>query len=77
MAKIDKEGTRTRDDSTLADRSVETYTVIQQSSEAQDAQFSAAEDILERSDPKPADYDAALKTLEAILEGASPMMPSR
>jgi len=72
MAKIDKEGTRTRDDSTLADRSVETYTVIQQSSEAQDAQFSAAEDILERSDPKPADYDAALKTLEAILEGASP-----
>ncbi|WP_296758079.1 polyphosphate kinase 2 [Thioalkalivibrio sp.] len=72
MAKIDKEGDRTKDDSTLAASSVEAYTVTQQSSEAQDAQFSAAEDILEHSDPKPADYDAALKTLEAILEGASP-----
>jgi polyphosphate kinase len=59
-------------DATLAQEGVETYTVVQQTSEAQDAQLSAAEDILERSHPKPADYDAALKTLEAILEGASP-----
>jgi polyphosphate kinase 2 len=72
MAKIDKGSDRTREDSALADSSVEAYTVIQQTSEAQDAQYSAAEDILNRSDPKPSDYDAALKTLEAILEGASP-----
>jgi polyphosphate kinase len=59
-------------DATLAQESVETYTVVQQTSEAQDAQLSAAEDILERSHPKPADYESALKTLEAILAGASP-----
>ena len=59
-------------DARLADASVETYTVAQQSAEAQDAQYSAAEDILTRSDQQPADYEAALSTLEAILEGASP-----
>ncbi|WP_169977742.1 polyphosphate kinase 2 [Tautonia rosea] len=53
-------------------RNVETFTVLQQSAEAQDAQASAAEDVLNTSQPKPESYQEALKTLEAILEGASP-----
>jgi polyphosphate kinase len=56
----------------LTSRSVEAYTVIQQTSEAQDAQLAAAEDILERTEPRPVEYEDALKTVEAILEGASP-----
>jgi polyphosphate kinase len=59
-------------DAGFVQENVEAYTVVQQTSEAQDAQLSAAEDILERSHPKPADYEAALKTIEAILQGASP-----
>ncbi len=51
---------------------VETFTVLQASSEAQDAQITAAEVILERTEPKPSDTAAAFKALEAILEGASP-----
>lgn len=51
---------------------VETYSVLQATAEAQDAQIAAVEDILEHAEPKPADAAAALKTLEAILEGASP-----
>ncbi len=56
----------------LTASSVEAYTVAQQTSEAQDAQFAAAEDILERTEPRPVEYEEALKTVEAILEGASP-----
>lgn len=51
---------------------VETYSVLQATAEAQDAQIAAVEDILEHTAPKPNDAAAALKTLEAILEGASP-----
>ena len=51
---------------------VETFAVLQASAEASDAQISAAEDILERIDPKPTDSAAAFKALESILEGASP-----
>ncbi len=72
MKKGEKAKDPTELEASLADTSVETYTVTQQSAEAQDAQFSAAEDILARSGDPPADYAAALKTLEAILEGASP-----
>ena len=61
-----------RETEDLSERSVRTFTVVQQTAEAQDAQSSSAEDILERTDPKPNTYEAALKTLEAILEGASP-----
>ncbi|SEA23382.1 polyphosphate kinase 2, PA0141 family [Thiothrix caldifontis] len=51
---------------------VETFVVLQASAEAQDAQISAAEDILEHTDPRPTDSAAAFKALESILEGASP-----
>lgn len=56
----------------LAKESVEAYTVLQATAEAQDAQVAAVEDILGHTTPKPADVTAALKALEAILEGASP-----
>ncbi|MEW4566909.1 polyphosphate kinase 2 [Tautonia sp. JC769] len=56
----------------LARSSVEAFTALQQHLEAQDAQASAAEDVLDRTTPRPENYQAALKTLEAILEGASP-----
>jgi polyphosphate kinase 2 len=56
----------------LTARAVETYAVMQQSAEAQDAQWSAAEDILQSIEPRPDSYDAALRALESILEGASP-----
>lgn len=59
-------------DPQMAGDTVEAFTVVQQSSEAQDAQSSAAEDIVEHARPKAKDYKAALKTVEAILEGASP-----
>ena len=59
------------DDLTTAD-AVETFAVLQQSAEAQDAQFTAAEDILDNMQPRPENYDAALLALESILEGASP-----
>ena len=61
-----------REPEELSERSVRTFTVVQQTAEAQDAQASAAEDILERTKPKPDTSEAVLKTLEAILEGASP-----
>jgi len=61
-----------RESETISERGVRTFTVAQQTAEAQDAQAAAAEDILGRSIPVPAEYGAALKTLEAILEGASP-----
>jgi len=61
-----------RQSETLSERGVGIFTVAQQTAEAQDAQTAAADDILARSTPVPADYEAALKTLEAILEGASP-----
>lgn len=51
---------------------VETFAVLQASAEASDAQISAAEDILEHTDPRPTDSAAAFKALESILEGASP-----
>ena len=56
----------------VTDQAVEAFAVMQASSEAQDAQLSAAEDILEHTQPPPTDGEAALKALEAILEGASP-----
>ncbi|MFN3786488.1 MAG: polyphosphate kinase 2, partial [Thiothrix sp.] len=55
-----------------APEAVEAYSVLQATAEAQDAQIAAAEDILEHLDPTPRDAAAALKTLETILEGASP-----
>ena len=72
MSRDDEDRDHAADESGAVARNVETYTVLQQSSEAQDAQASAAEDILDRMEPKPETYEAALKTLEAILEGASP-----
>ncbi len=56
----------------LTEAAVQTFTVTQQASEAKDAQVAAAVDILNRSKPRPIEYDEALQTLEAILEGASP-----
>ena len=56
----------------ITDQAVEEFAVTQASSEAQDAKISAAEDILEHTTPPPTDGEAALKALEAILEGASP-----
>jgi polyphosphate kinase 2 len=56
----------------LTESAVETYAVMQQSAEAQDAQLAAAEDILQAAQPRPENYDAALRALESILEGASP-----
>ena len=53
-------------------RTVETFRVLQQANEARDAQGAAAADILQRSGPPPTDYRDALKSVEAILEGASP-----
>ena len=57
---------------TSTEQAVETFSVLQSSAEAQDAQLTAAEDILEHTEPKPNDGEAALKALESILEGASP-----
>lgn len=54
------------------EQGVEAWTVLQQTSEAQDAQISASEDILQHAKPQPQTYEEAIKTLEAILEGASP-----
>lgn len=71
MTGISKIKNRSHDEASAAD-SVEAFTVTQQCAEAQDTQISAAEDILDRTQPRPPGYDAALKTLEAILAGASP-----
>jgi polyphosphate kinase 2 len=54
------------------DAAVEAFTVLQASAEAQDAQVTAAEDILEHTTPPPVDTQEAFKALEAILDGASP-----
>lgn len=51
---------------------VEDYAVLQASSEAQDAQIAAVEDILEHLEPQPDNNEATLKAIGAILEGASP-----
>lgn len=51
---------------------VETFTVLQQTAEAQDAQTTAVEDILDHSVPAPQDQKAALQAVASILEGASP-----
>jgi polyphosphate kinase 2 len=51
---------------------VAAYTVHQQAVEAQDAQLASAENVLELSQIPRSDYDAAVKTLHSILEGASP-----
>jgi polyphosphate kinase len=53
---------------------IEAYTVLQQTAEAQDAQAAAVIDILEHASLKTGDNedDAALKHVESILEGASP-----
>ncbi len=59
------------EDETTAE-AVEAFAVLQATNEAEDAKISAAEDILEHTEPKPVDSDAALKALESILEGASP-----
>ncbi|MDF1629889.1 MAG: polyphosphate kinase 2 [Alcanivoracaceae bacterium] len=51
---------------------IETFTVLQQSAEAQDAQAAAVEDILEHTAPRPKEVDMALSEVSAILDGASP-----
>lgn len=56
----------------VTSEAVEAFSVLQASHEAEDAKVTAAEDILEHTEPKPIDSDAALKALESILEGASP-----
>ncbi|MEN9502859.1 MAG: polyphosphate kinase 2 [Pseudomonadota bacterium] len=69
MNQQETDQTQSADDEVIA-KGVETFAVLQASSEAQDAQVTAAEDILERV--RPADSEAAFKALEAILDGASP-----
>jgi polyphosphate kinase len=56
----------------LTSNTVELYTVTQQTHEAQDAQLAATVDILNRAAPRPVEHQDALRTVEAILEGASP-----
>ena len=58
--------------SELTATGVEDYAVLQATSEAQDAQFAAVEDILEHLEPQPANNEATLKAISSILEGASP-----
>ena len=58
--------------SELTATGVEDFAVLQASSEAQDAQFAAVEDILEHLEPQPANNEATLKAISSILEGASP-----
>ena len=58
--------------SELTATGVEDFAVLQASSEAQDAQFAAVEDILEHLEPQPDNNEATLKAIGAILEGASP-----
>ena len=58
------------DDSISSEQGVETFTVLQANHKAQEAKLSAAEDILAHQ--KPQNAEQAIKTLEAILEGASP-----
>lgn len=52
--------------------SVEAFAVLQAVSGAQDAKVSAAKDILAHAKPTPVNAAAVIKTLEAILSGASP-----
>jgi polyphosphate kinase len=56
----------------LTSNTVGLYTVTQQTYEARDAQVAATTDIINRATPRPVEYEDALKTVEAILEGASP-----
>lgn len=74
MDKMDKvvDQVQAMDSNLAAEVGVEAFTVLQSVAEARDAQVSAAEDILEHTNPKPADTAAVIKTLEALLEGASP-----
>ena len=72
MDKEQVEQTQAMNADPVTEQAVEAYAVLQASSEAQDAKVSAMEDILEHTDPPPIDSAAALKALEAILEGASP-----
>ncbi len=51
---------------------VEAFSVLKAVSAAQEAKISAAEDILANSDLLPVDAAAVVKTLDAILAGASP-----
>lgn len=51
---------------------LETLATVQNSDKAQDAKTTAVEDILEQNNISVKDGEAALKALEAILEGASP-----
>ncbi len=60
------------DDAAVTAQGVETSAVVQASNAAQEAQISAAEDILDNMNPPPTDSQAAFKALESILEGASP-----
>lgn len=59
-------------DPDITSAAVETYAVLQSTSEAQDAKAAAMEDILDHMQPTPSDSEAAMKALESILEGASP-----
>jgi len=56
----------------LTTDTVELYTVTQQIAEARDAQVAATVDIIKKTTPRPAKYEDALRTIQAILEGASP-----
>lgn len=71
MAK-DADVRNTVEDEGLTGESVEAYSVLKAVSEAQDAQLSAAEDILDHTQPTPVDAAAVVKTLDSILAGASP-----
>ena len=51
---------------------LETLATVQNSTKAQDAKVTAAEDILDKSNMPVKDGEMALKALESILEGASP-----
>ncbi|MCC5793717.1 MAG: hypothetical protein JJT85_03145, partial [Chromatiales bacterium] len=56
----------------LSAGTVEALTVTRQTAEARDFQVAATVDILNKATPRPAEYQDALKTVKAILEGASP-----
>jgi len=54
------------------EENVETFKILQAVSGAQNSKIAAAEDILLHTDPIPANTAAIIKTLDAILSGASP-----
>lgn len=54
------------------EENIETFKILQAVSGAQNSKIAAAEDILLHTDPVPANTAAIIKTLDAILSGASP-----